>query len=224
MPDLYDETTLIRHNRVRLALHRLRAEPAGRPLLLLHPLGWATPQRPPSWTDPWPGPVYGLDFTGHGRSDVPRGGGYTCEVLMGDADAALARLGPSTIVGHGLGGYVGLLVAGARPRLVRGVAIGDGPGLAGGGAGPTGTVVATVDSDEEGRAPDPWAMVELNRDIRPADYAVNFARQALALAEVDTPIAVCARFRPPWLEAVAAESGVLDAGLPEALAAFAAAG
>ena len=39
-------------------------------------------------TDGWPGPVYGLDFTGHGASTVPVGGGYSAEMLLADADTA----------------------------------------------------------------------------------------------------------------------------------------
>ena len=73
-------------------------------------------RRCPTTSTRWPGPVWALDFTGHGASTVPRGGGYTAEVLMADADAALAHLGPATVLGRGLGAYVALLLAGARPR------------------------------------------------------------------------------------------------------------
>ena len=82
---------ILRHNRVELALHEL-VEGEGRPLLLLHGLGECARE----WMPPeleWPGPVYALDFTGHGRSSVPRGGGYTAEILVGDADAALESIG-----------------------------------------------------------------------------------------------------------------------------------
>jgi len=59
------------HNRVHLALHHLRpASPAGgRPLLLLHGLGEASPDDVPAWAAAWPGPVHALDFTGHGASN-----------------------------------------------------------------------------------------------------------------------------------------------------------
>jgi hypothetical protein len=40
----------------------------------------------------------------------------------------------------------------------------------------------------------------------------------LQLSGVSWPFAVCARWRPPWLEAVASEPGVLDVGLDEAIA------
>jgi len=209
-------TTWLQHNLVQLALHQL-ADGADRPLLLLHGLGEASPAELPVWARPWPGPVYGLDFTGHGRSTVPKGGGYTAEVLMGDADIALAAIGPATVVGRGVGAYVALLIAGARPKLVRGAVLGDGPGLQGGGDGPTSNVLFTIDDDAPG-PPDPWALIELSRDVRPADYATSFARQALQLSGVSWPLAVCARWRPSWLDAVADQPGVLDVSLDEAVA------
>ena len=88
-------TTMLRHGKVRLALHRL-AGGDGRPLLLLHGLGEASTTAVPAWAQGWPGPVAALDFTGHGASTVPRGGGYTAEMLLADADAALAELGELT--------------------------------------------------------------------------------------------------------------------------------
>jgi pimeloyl-ACP methyl ester carboxylesterase len=57
--------------------------------LLLHGLGEASPRSTPDYARDWPGPVHALDFTGHGRSSLPTGGGYTAEMLMADADAAL---------------------------------------------------------------------------------------------------------------------------------------
>ncbi len=99
-------TRWVRHLRINLALHELQAGDE-RPLLLLHGLGERTPSKVPAYASSWPGAVWGLDFTGHGDSDVPSGGGYTCEVLMGDADAALREIGPATVLGRGLGAYVG---------------------------------------------------------------------------------------------------------------------
>ncbi len=69
-------------------------------------------------------------------STPSKGGGYTAEVLLADVDAALAHLGPCTLVGRGLGAYVALLAAGARATAVRGAILLDGPGLAGGGPFP----------------------------------------------------------------------------------------
>jgi len=128
---------------------------------------------------------------------------------MGDADTVLAALGPCTVWGRGLGAYIALLIAGARPQLVRGAVLSDGPGLSGGGTGPTTAVLAQVDPDSLA-PPDPYALAELGRDVRPADYAASFARQALTLSEAATPLVVTARVRPPWLEAVVDELGVQE--------------
>lgn len=212
----------VRHAHVRLALHRLRDGGDGHPLLLLHGLGERTPDELPRHLAAWTGPVAGLDFTGHGRSTVPAGGGYTAEVLMADADAALAHLGPSTVVGRGLGGYVALLVAGARPALVRGAVITDGPGLTGGGPGPSSPAPAFPGPAPDGAVPpDPFALAELNRDVRPPDYATSFARLALLRSDLDSPICVSAAGRPDWLAAVASEPGVVEEPVPQALRRYA---
>jgi pimeloyl-ACP methyl ester carboxylesterase len=129
-------TTFLTHNQVQLALHQLRPG-EGRALLLLHGLGESSPDRVPAWAEAWPGPVHALDFTGHGASTVPAGGGYNAEILLADADAALAHLGEVTVVGRGLGAYVALMLAGARAAHVKGAVLCDGPGLAGGAIGPT---------------------------------------------------------------------------------------
>jgi len=199
---------LLRHSKVDLAVHELR-DGSGRPMLLLHGLGERSPDTAPSWTDEWPGPVVSLDFTGHGGSTIPTGGGYTAEVLMGDADITLAHIGPATVVGRGLGAYIALLIAGARPQLVRGAVLSDGPGLAGGPVGPSSTVVAAVDLAVP-VPPDPWALVELSRDVRPGDYAASFARQALNLSGLRDPVALCVRARASWVDAVRDELGVVE--------------
>jgi pimeloyl-ACP methyl ester carboxylesterase len=208
----------LRHNRADLALHQLRAE-TGRPLLLLHGLGERTPRQTPPYVEAWPGAVYGLDFTGHGDSTVPVGGGYTAEILMADVDAALEHLGPSTILGRGLGAYIALLAAGGRPELVRGVVLADGPGLVGGGIRPGTPYVLTVESD--GATPDPYALFELSRDVRPPDYAQEFVRQVMQWSGLGRPIAVSTVTRPEWLEAVVAEPGVVELPIDEALRMFA---
>lgn len=214
------------HGRITLALHRLK-EGEGRPLLHLHGLGLRSPGSVPGDLESWPGPVYALDFTGHGESSMPEGGGYTPEVLIGDVDAAIQTLGqdappsaPSngvTIVGRGLGAYVALLVAGARPDAVRGAILCDGPGIAGGGPAPGTPQVVRIDP-EAPAPPDPWALAELSRDVRPPDYAVDFAR--LAQANAHDPFAVVARARPEWLAAVAEEVGAAATSITEALASF----
>jgi len=220
--------TWLRHNRVDLALHRLRAanDDATRPLLLLHGLGEATPAEVPSWID-WSGAVYGLDFTGHGRSTVPAGGGYSSETLLADADHALAELTDNdpersiTVVGRGLGAYVALQLAGARASGVHGAILLDGPGLAGGATGPSSMSYTPLPGSLVGAAPDQYALIELCRELRPADYATSFVRLANGGSPAATPIAVCATFRPKWLDAVADAPGVADTTLADAWSLYA---
>ena len=207
------------HNKVRLALHHLRPG-EGRPLLLLHGLGEHTPAVVPPFAGDWAGPMYGLDFTGHGQSTVPAGGGYTAEILMADAAIALDHLGSATVAGRGVGAYIALLVAGARPQAVRGAVLGDGPGLHGGGTQPGSPVIA-----HPGPAvgpPDPYALIELARDVRPADYATSFVHQATHLSGLPEPVAVAAVVRPPWMEAILDDPGVVEMDAAAALRMYAA--
>lgn len=217
------------HGRVRLALHLLRPGPGGSdessgsegwPLLVLHGLGEDAHSVSPLWLDGWPGPVHGLDFTGHGCSTVPAGGGYTAEILMADADHALDHLGGATVLGRGLGAYIALLLAGARPEAVLGAVLADGPGLAGGGSTPASPSL-TGGPGPSDRAPDPWALHELALDVRPEDYATTFAHHAVERSPLDAPLCVAAVVRPPWLAAVAAEPGVFEAPVDEALTRYA---
>ena len=87
----------------------------------------------------------------------------------------LARLG------RGLGAYVALMLAGARPTLVRGAVLGDGPGLWGGSGGPTSSSVVVL--EPAASTPDPYALYEMSRDLRPRDYATLFARLAVGARE-----------------------------------------
>lgn len=192
----------LRHNRVRLALHKLKDahDGAGHALLLLHGLGERSPARLPMEYAGWPGAVHALDFTGHGTSDVPRGGGYSCEFLMADADAALAHLGSATIVGRGLGAYVALLLAGGRPQQVRGAILRDGPGLAGGGNSSKNPYIPVVDVAQPA-PPDPFAIADLATDARPPTYASNYAMLAVQRSALERPISVCTRELPDWLTA-----------------------
>jgi pimeloyl-ACP methyl ester carboxylesterase len=209
---------LLTHNKIQLALHQLRPGD-GRPLLLLHGLGEHTPDSSPAWAASWAGPVYGLDFTGHGASTVPMGGGYSAETMLADADIALAHLGAATLVGRGLGAYVALMIAGARPQLVRGAILCDGPGLWGGATGPTSTSFHSVDPPFG--APDPNALIDLSRDLRPPDYATLFVRWAVEHSGLGEPIAVTGIVRPPWLAAVVDEADVITCTLAEALTLYA---
>ena len=200
-------TIHLQHNRITLALHEIRSG-TGRPLLVLHGLGEnATAMR--DVPVQWKGPVWALDFTGHGESTVPHGGGYSAEILMADVDIALRHLGEATILGRGLGGYVAFLIAGARPQLVKGVVIADGPGLSGGAIHATSSSEITSAGIRTGTSPDPWALIELSRDARPPNYAVTFTRLAVTASSIDEPISVTTRVTPPWIEAIRAEPGVL---------------
>ena len=214
------KTTFLDHVRSQLALHELR-EGSGRPLLVLHGLGERSPSTAPSVTESWAGPVFGLDFTGHGDSTLPAGGGYTCEALMSDADAAIAELGPVTLLGYGLGAYVGLLLFGSRPRDIRGLVIADGPGLDGGGARPTSPMLLYVPQDEtRHNTPDPWALLELASDTRPPDYAAEHVRQVAALSDMDKAIAVVSMGRPEWLEAAMESDVVFESTIAAANSVF----
>jgi pimeloyl-ACP methyl ester carboxylesterase len=189
----------LRHGRVSLALHPLR-DAAGPTLLCLHAVGGSARDFEAA-ARLWPGPAFALDFSGHGASAPLRGGGYYPEVLAGDADAALARIGPALLVGIGVGAYVALLLAGGRPDAVPGALLLPGAGLAGGGAAPdpeADTMSRWADLGAPLPGCDP-AVRRLERDIRPPDYAEAFAREArrLLLAEGDFPT-------PPWWQAIRA--------------------
>lgn len=220
-------TTMLRHNKVDLALHQVREalDTTARPLLLLHGLGESTPSQTPHWVASWQGAIAGLDFTGHGASTVPAGGGYTAEILLGDADAALAALveqspdGRITVLGRGLGAYIALQIAGSRSERVHGAILLDGPGLAGGPTGPTSQSFFSLPPSTS--RPDPYALVELGRDLRPPDYVRSFVHLAIGGSDLDEPIAVSSVFRPKWLAAVAEEHGVMTVSVDEALTAYA---
>lgn len=212
-------TIFLTHSKTKLAFHTLR-DCDGPALLLLHGLGEHSPKTVSAELEPWAGPIYALDFTGHGESSIPGGGGYTAEILMGDADIALSVLGSATLLGRGLGAYVALLLAGARAADVRGAILCDGHGLAGGGDHPGPVIVRGV--PERDLPPDPFALVELAADLRPTDYAARFASLAAELSGLDPAIVVSATARPDWLKAVIAQPGVAVRPLAEALAHYAA--
>lgn len=118
------------HGRVHLALHELR-EGDGTPILLLHALAgsaadWASVQLA------WSGPIFALDLSGHGLSGRVRGGGYTTELWLADADIALAHLGDDALlIGAGVSAYIAAELAGARANRIRGALLLPGAGLAG---------------------------------------------------------------------------------------------
>ncbi|MFQ5665398.1 MAG: alpha/beta hydrolase [Candidatus Binatia bacterium] len=186
----------IRHGRVTLKLHVL-AQRESSPVLLLHALFGSSAE----WDHAaalWPGPLYALDFSGHGCSGWLVGGGYYPELLAGDADAALAKIGSAAVAGAGLGAYVALLLAGARPDLVHAALLLPGAGLTGGGAVPDFTSgFAHLESTTHGHelSYDPKTRA-LDLQVRPADYAASFARSARRLLFLEDGQA-----RPPWWEA-----------------------
>jgi pimeloyl-ACP methyl ester carboxylesterase len=174
--------TNLQHGRINLALHAL-GEGDGPALLLLHALYDSSR----NWGDlprHWPGPVYGLDFSGHGESDRISGGAYYAELLLGDADAALAQIGTAAVAGAGIGAYVALLLAGARPEQVAAALLLPGAGLRGGGewpdfSAPFAKSLAAADADGGGEH-DPFLRA-LESDVRPAGYAARFATAARKL-------------------------------------------
>ncbi|MGH0033953.1 MAG: alpha/beta fold hydrolase [Myxococcota bacterium] len=195
----------IAHGRVSLWLHPAR-DGEGAPLLVLHALGSdgaeATRALEPG-LDVWPGPVYALDFCGHGRSGRVSGGAYYPELMAADADAALARLGPGAwISGAGLGAYVALLVAGARADSVAGAILWPGAGLVGGGVEPDFAAPRRPRRPRR-RTADPGIQAEPSTDpvladpglddIRPLDYAQSFAEDARRLLLVEA-----FEEAPPW--------------------------
>jgi pimeloyl-ACP methyl ester carboxylesterase len=187
----------LQHGRTSLALHELQAG-SGPALLLLHQLHG----RASDWSSSpieWPGPIYALDFSGHGESDSLAGGAYTCELLAADADCALAACGVVALAGAGLGAYVALLLSGARAQVIAGTLLLPGRGLAGGADRPERMVPAPLREDvavRAGHGPDPLISV-LERDIRPPDYARAFASQARALLLCRDGAA-----SPPWWQAI----------------------
>ncbi|MBI3786034.1 MAG: alpha/beta hydrolase [Deltaproteobacteria bacterium] len=191
------------HGRVHLTLHELTARP-GPPLLLLHELysdrrGWG------DVAAGWPGNVYALDFCGHGDSQAVKGGSYTPELLVADADLALQQLGEVSVVGAGIGAYVALLLAGARAGAVRRAVLLAGAGLAGGGATPDFTRRAPSfwpeTKPDADRRFDPMVRL-LEMDVRPVDYVQQFAVAARSLMLVEDGSA-----RPPWWEATRRHAG-----------------
>ena len=194
------------HGRVSLYL-REQPSAAGPGLLLLHALGGSSGD----WQEhasAWPGPAHALDFCGHGRSGRLTGGAYYSELLAADADAALAHLGAVHVAGSGIGAYVALLLAGARPEAVAGALLLPGAGLAGGGPEPaagdgTGNpyTPASLPAPERGLlerpATDPRGVRLLEHELRPPDYARSFGEAARGLWLAEDGGA-----RPPWWEAL----------------------
>jgi pimeloyl-ACP methyl ester carboxylesterase len=226
----------LQHGRVSLCLHTLRErDPDDREahgsqlaptLLLLHALGGSSADWG-SEVGAWPADVHALDFSGHGDSGWLPGGGYTPEWFASEADCALAELGMNVcIAGVGLGAYAALLLAGARPDQVSGALLLPGGGLAGGGPlpdfednGPPRDPLLRPPAPPADDATDPLVF-SCDCDIRPVDYAEEFARNATRLL---IPLPTADYGPVPWLEAAARCAGEAPkaADLAEALRALA---
>lgn len=185
------------HAKASIALHELAAGD-GPTLLCLHAMGGSARD----FRDvAWPGRVLAIDFSGHGASSHLHGGAYFPEVIALDADAALAHAGTAHVLGVGVGAYVALLLAGARPEHIPAALLFPGAGLAGAGelpdwSGERDGLAAWHSFEPLLPGCDP-AVRRLTRDVRPRDYARDFALGArrLLLAEDGAE-------RPPWWQAV----------------------
>jgi pimeloyl-ACP methyl ester carboxylesterase len=208
------------HGRVAIELHTLKPT-KGRPLMLLHALGASSETWPASVLSWSHGPVYGLDFAGHGESGRVRGGAYYPEYFLADADLALEQIGePCALVGAGVGAYVALLLAGARADQIPSALLLEGVGLEGGGAVPghdvdqpaaersiegfEGFVAAASNSYLTGTDP---LVAQCERDMRPVDYVTSYAESAKPLlfssrVGLDVPVPIW------WQTAVEANRGV----------------
>lgn len=203
----------LRHARVELELHELSRRADGPALLLLHALGGSSAD----WSEAaalWPGRVFALDFSGHGRSQWVRGGVYSPELLASDADTALTHIGAAAVAGAGVGAYVALLLAGGRSAAVSAALLLPGHGLAGGGPRPDFDQPPVLPIGPALPADCDAQLGGLLRDPRPPDYAATFAaavRRLVLLEDGDE--------RPPWWHAVrrTARAEVIDTDVRSAL-------
>jgi len=204
----------LRSGRIEVALHTLRDAP-GPILLCLHALRGRGADFA-ELAGAWPGRMLALDFSGHGESDRPRGAAYTPELLAGDADAALAHAGRACLAGVGLGAYVALLVAGARPDRVPAAILLPGAGLEGSRTLPHTLISGDALLEEvselleaarrrDGSGFDPMVRL-LDADPRPPDYARAHADRANRLL-----LAEDGELRPIWWESVRESGSALRA-------------
>jgi pimeloyl-ACP methyl ester carboxylesterase len=181
-------TTSLEHGRISIQLYRLHGGQADEtPLLLLHQLGANASEWGDEW-ESWPGSVYGLDFAGHGQSDRVTGRSYYPELFLVDADLALESIGErACVAGAGMGAYVAMLLAGARPDRVPAALLLPGRGLESGGSEP--------DFDRPNAGIEAWEarletaarlysagtdpfVATCEKDLRPLDYVSSFASAA----------------------------------------------
>ena len=158
--------------------------------------------------------MHALDFSGHGDSDWARGGGYTPELFVADADAVLASIvSPDddegiALAGAGSGAYVALLLAGARPGVVRAALLGPGAGLGETDGEPdferTPERMRDPGDVPDGCDPSLWRYFG---EMKPREYVESFAARAkrLLLLEDGTE-------RPPWWAIARAAPGAEATG------------
>lgn len=195
---------MIRNGRAAFALHPRKAG-EGTPLLLLHEL-FASAAAWSAEVDAWPGPVFALDFAGHGASDRLRGGSYGFDRHLSDADLALREIGTAALAGAGAGAWYGLIVAGTRPERVPGCLLLPGAGLAAGGdVWDPMDVRPRIPGDAERAAfegdADPYTLA-CDLEPRPVWFSEPFAAAANAIV-----LAEDAGERPAWWRAAAARPG-----------------
>jgi pimeloyl-ACP methyl ester carboxylesterase len=114
-----------------VALHGVQSAGAGTPLVLLHGVG----RRWQDWLGVRPameawGPVWALDFRGHGWSNRAADGAYRVADHAADAVRWMDEMTsqePVVLVGHSLGAMVAAAVAAARPERVAAVVLEDPP-------------------------------------------------------------------------------------------------
>ena len=189
----------VQNGRTSLQLHQY-ADGEGPALLLLHELGASSAM----WEGKdlaWEGPLWALDFAGHGSSSWRMGGAYYPELFATDAAAALEAIGPAYLAGAGLGAYVALLLSGGHPEKSPATLLCPGKGLAGGGAVPSvaphresyDRLLETHRDSTDPTPPTDPRTVLAEDDIRPQDYTRSFAERCTSiwLAEDGTE-------RPAW--------------------------
>jgi 3-oxoadipate enol-lactonase len=109
---------VIGSNGIEMA-YRAWGTPAAPPMVLLHALGESAADWEdvaPVFAEDWR--VYAPDMRGHGRSGWP--GEYSLELMCADVAGLLDALGLGRVdlIGHSMGGAVGLLLAEQHPQRI----------------------------------------------------------------------------------------------------------